>query len=68
MTGLSFSRHSAVPYLPLPLPAGPGTMEASRTEVPRPELVHKLEGCTDEVNGAVLIPGMEFNVSIRIRK
>ena len=25
--------------------------------VPRPELIHKLEGCTDEVNGAVIIPG-----------
>lgn len=43
---------------------GPGTIEASRSEVPRPELVHKLEGCTDEVNGAVLIPGENGVISI----
>lgn len=32
--------------------------------VPRPELVHKLEGCTDEVNGAVLIPGEHGVISV----
>ena len=26
-------------------------------DIAKPELVHKLEGCTDEVNGAVVIPG-----------
>jgi len=32
--------------------------------VPRPQLVHKLEGCTDEVNGAVIIPGENAVISI----
>ena len=26
-------------------------------DISKPELVHKIEGCTDEVNGAVIIPG-----------
>ena len=26
-------------------------------DIPKPELLHKIEGCTDEVNGAVIIPG-----------
>ena len=30
----------------------------------RPELLHKLEGCTDEVHGAVIIPGEEGVISI----
>ena len=29
----------------------------NRNNQPKPELVHKLEGCTDEVNGAVILPG-----------
>ena len=32
--------------------------------VPRPELVHKLEGCTDQVNGAVILPGEDGVISI----
>ena len=32
--------------------------------VPRPELVHKLEGCTDLVNGAVILPGEDGVISI----
>lgn len=39
-------------------------MANSRDNIPRPELVHKLEGCTDEVNGAVLIPGENAVISI----
>ena len=26
-------------------------------DIPKPELLHKIEGCTDEVTGAVIIPG-----------
>ena len=29
----------------------------SNKDVAKPELVHKLEGCNDEVHGAVIIPG-----------
>ena len=31
----------------------------SNKDVAKPELVHKLEGCNDEVHGAVIIPGEE---------
>jgi len=41
-----------------------GGMEGAKAGVPKPELVHKLEGCTDEVNGAVLIPGEQGVISI----
>ena len=30
----------------------------------KPELVHKLEGCTDEVNAALIIPGQNGVISI----
>ena len=33
-------------------------------DIAKPELVHKLEGCTDEVNGAVVIPGENAVISI----
>jgi hypothetical protein len=46
---------------PLYRRAGAGEEHAG---VPRPELVHKLEGCTDEVNGAVLIPGEHGVISV----
>ena len=29
----------------------------NKGDIAKPELVHKLEGCTDEVNGAIIIPG-----------
>ena len=32
-------------------------MENQSRDIAKPELIHKLEGCTDEVNGAVVIPG-----------
>jgi len=38
-------------------------MEATK-DVSKPELVHKLEGCNDEVNGAVIIPGEDAVISI----
>jgi len=41
-----------------------GSMEGERSGLPKPELIHKLEGCTDEVNGAVLIPGEQGVISI----
>ena len=34
-------------------------------DIAKPELVHKLEGCTDEVNGAVLIPGKLLSIGAR---
>ena len=34
-------------------------MENQSRDIAKPELIHKLEGCTDEVNGAVVIPGKE---------
>ena len=34
-----------------------GSTEALRASLAKPELLHKLEGSSDEVNGAVLIPG-----------
>ena len=36
----------------------------NRNNQPKPELVHKLEGCTDEVNGAVILPGENGVISI----
>lgn len=33
-------------------------------DIPKPELMHKIEGCTDEVNGAVIIPGEDGVISI----
>ena len=32
-------------------------MESSGSELTKPELIHKLEGSTDEIHDAVLIPG-----------
>ena len=39
------------------------TMDNTKN-VPRPELVHKLEGCTDQVNGVVILPGEDGVISI----
>ena len=36
----------------------------SNKDVAKPELVHKLEGCNDEVHGAVIIPGEDGVISI----
>jgi len=36
----------------------------NRSNIPKPELVHKLEGCTDEVHGAVVVPGEDTVISI----
>jgi hypothetical protein len=42
-------------------------MESSGPEGAKPELVHKLEGSTDEIHGAVLIPGTNM-FQLKIRK
>ena len=39
-------------------------MMDSNKDVAKPELVHKLEGCNDEVHGAVIIPGEDVVISI----
>jgi len=36
----------------------------NQRDIAKPELIHKLEGCTDEVNGAVVIPGENAVISI----
>jgi hypothetical protein len=37
------------------------TMESSSgSDVAKPELIYKLEGSTDEIHGAVVIPGKFF--------
>jgi len=36
----------------------------NKGDIAKPELVHKLEGCTDEVNGAIIIPGENAVISI----
>jgi len=41
-----------------------GSTEALRASLAKPELLHKLEGSSDEVNGAVLIPGENGVISI----
>jgi len=29
----------------------------SAKDIAKPELIHKLEGCTDEIHGVIIIPG-----------
>jgi len=36
----------------------------SAKDVAKPELIHKLEGCTDEIHGVVIIPGEDGVISI----
>jgi len=36
----------------------------NQRDIAKPELLHKLEGCTDEVNGAIVIPGENAVISI----
>jgi hypothetical protein len=33
---------------------------SSGSDVAKPELIHKLEGSTDEIHGAVVIPGKKI--------
>ena len=42
-------------------PAAPGT---SRGNVRKPELINKLEGCSDTVNMAVIIPREDGVISV----